>query len=75
MTVEHPLKLGELLAETVRLYGERVWAAAGIGAFLAGAILLIGVVSHLLVAVFIVAPAVTVCWAVAARIALGDPAV
>ena len=75
MIVDRPLKLGELLAETVRLYGERVWAAAGIGAFLAGAILLIGVVSHLLVAVFIVAPAVTVCWAVAARIALGDPAV
>ena len=74
MPVERRLKLGELLAETVRLYGERLWAAAGIGAFLAGAILLIGLVSHLLVAIFIVAPAVTVCWAVAARIALGDPA-
>jgi hypothetical protein len=74
MIVDRPLKLGELLAETVRLSGERLWAAAGIGVFLAGAILLIGVVSHLLVAIFIVAPAVTVCWAVAARIALGDSA-
>lgn len=74
MTVDRPLKLGELLAETVRLYGERIWAMAAIGAFLAGAIVAVGVVDHLLVAIVVVAPAFTVCYAVAARIALGDPA-
>jgi hypothetical protein len=74
MAVDRPLKLGELLAETVRIYGERLWAMAGIGALLAGAIVLVGVVNHLLVAVAIVAPAFTVCYAVAARVTLGDPA-
>src|SRR5215212_5870075 len=64
MTVDRPLKLGELLAETVRLYGARLWAAAGIGAFLGEPVLVIAVI----------APAFTVCYAVAARIALGDPA-
>jgi hypothetical protein len=61
MTVDHPLKLGELLAETVRLYGERLWAAAGIGAFLGGAVLVAGILGELLLVI-------------AARIALGDPA-
>jgi hypothetical protein len=73
--VDRPLKLGELLAETVRLYGERLWAMAGIGAFLAGGIVAVGVVDHLLVAILIIAPVFTVSYAVAARVALGDPAV
>ena len=42
MAIDRPLKLGELLAETVRLYGERLWAMAGIGALLAGAIVNFG---------------------------------
>jgi hypothetical protein len=75
MVIDRPLKLGELLAETVRLYGERLFAMAGIGALLAGAIVLVGVVEHLLVVIAVVAPAFTVCYAVAARVALGDPAV
>ena len=66
MNVDRPLKLGELLAETVRLYGARLWAAAGIGAFLGGAVLAAGIA--------VIAPAFTVCYAVAVRIALGDPA-
>jgi len=74
MTVDHPLKLGELLAETVRLYGERLWAAAGIGAFLGGAVLVAGILGELLLVIAVIAPAFTVCYAVAARIALGDPA-
>ena len=74
MAVDRPLKLGELLAETVRLYGERLWAAAAIGAFLAGAVLAAGLLDQVLLGIAVIAPAVTVCYAVAARIALGDPA-
>ncbi len=74
MTVDRPLKLGELLAETVRLYGERLWAVAGIGAFLAGAVLAAGILGQLALVIAVIAPALTVCYAVAARIALGDPA-
>src|SRR5215211_7664868 len=74
MAVDRPLKLGELLAETVRLYGERLWAAAGIGAFLAGAVLAAGLLDQVLLGIAVIAPAVTTCYAVAARIALGDPA-
>jgi hypothetical protein len=60
MNVDRPLKLGELLAETVRLYGERLWAAAGIGAFLGGAVLVAGILGELVLVI--------------AVIALGDPA-
>jgi hypothetical protein len=74
MAVDRPLKLGELLAETVRIYGERIWAIAGIGAFLAGAIVIVGVSDQLFVAIAIIALAFTVSYAVAARVALGDPA-
>ena len=74
MTVDRPLKLGELLAEAVRLYGERLWAVAGIGLFLAGALLLASLLGHLLVVIAIVAPAVTAGYSVAVRLVLGDPA-
>lgn len=74
MTVARPLKLGELLAETVRLYGERLWAAVGIGVFLAGTLLAASILGHLVILIAIVAPAFTVSYAVAARLALGDPA-
>jgi hypothetical protein len=74
MIVDRPLKLGELLAEAVRLYGQRLWAVAGIGLFLGAALLVASILGHLLVAIAIVAPAVTVSYAVATRVALGDPA-
>ena len=54
MTVDHPLKLGELLGETVRLYGERLWAAAGIGAFLGGAVLVAGILGELLLVIAVI---------------------
>jgi len=47
MHVDRPLGLTELLAETVRLYGERIWAVAGIGIFLAGSLLAAGVLVFL----------------------------
>src|ERR1044072_7505537 len=74
MIVDRPLKLGELLAEAVRLYGQRLWAVAGIGLFLGAALLVASTRAPLLVASAIVAPAVTVSYAVATRVALGDPA-
>ena len=42
---DRPLKLGELLAETVSIYGARVRAALGLGLIYAGA-LLAGAVVH-----------------------------
>lgn len=74
MIVDRPLKLGELLAEAVRLYGQRLWAVAGFGLFLGAALLVASILGHLLVAIAIVAPAVTVSYAVATRVALGDSA-
>jgi hypothetical protein len=61
MIVDRPLKLGEFLAETVRLYGERLWAAAGIGAFLGGAVLAAGILGELILVIAVIAPAFTVC--------------
>jgi hypothetical protein len=74
VTVNRPLGLTELLAETVRLYGERIWAVVGMGVFLAGALLLGSVIGHLLALIALVAPAITATYGVAARIAVGDPA-
>jgi hypothetical protein len=72
--IDRPLGLTELLAETVRLYGERIWAVVGMGVFLAGALLLGSVIGHLLALIALVAPAITATYGVAARIAVGDPA-
>jgi hypothetical protein len=70
-TVDRPLGLGELLAETVRLYGERFWAALALGvvytAAIAGAAL-IHEALYYVVAAFMVAAA----YAGAARLAAGD---
>ena len=72
--IDRPLGLTELLAETVRLYGERIWAVVGMGVFLAGALLLGSVIGHLLALIALVAPAITATFGVAARVAVGDPA-
>jgi hypothetical protein len=73
--IDRPLKLGEILAETVRLYGERILAVVGIGVFLAGSLLAADVIGHVTVFVVIVSLAFTVAYAVSARVAAGDPAV
>lgn len=70
-TVDRPLGLGELLAETVRLYGERFWAALALGVVYTAAIAaaaLIHEALYYLVAAFMVAAA----YAGAARLAAGD---
>jgi hypothetical protein len=38
--LDRPMKLGEVLAETIRLYGRRFWAAIAIGAFFGGVFVL-----------------------------------
>ena len=68
---ERPLRLGEVFAETVRLYGERIWPALGIGAVAAGSLLL-AVYSPPLVAVLLVALTFTACYGAAARVVSGD---
>jgi hypothetical protein len=68
--VERPLKLGELLAETVRIYGERFWAAVGVGAVVAGATVVAGI--HPVVEVVVLALAFTGAYAAAVRLAAGD---
>ena len=70
-TVDRPLGLGEILAETVRLYGERVWAALALGLVYTAAIggaALVHDALYYLVAAFMVAAA----YAGAARLAVGD---
>jgi hypothetical protein len=70
-TVDRPLALSELLAETVRLYGERIWAAFGIGAVTAGALVLTSW-THPALDLVIAALAFTTTFAAAARLASGD---
>lgn len=74
VTIDRPLKLGDIFAETVRLYGERIWAVVGIGAFLAGALLAAEAIGHVIAFVVIVSLAFTAAYAVATRVAAGDPA-
>ena len=69
--VDRPLGLGEVLAETVRLYGERFWAALALGVVYTAAIAGAAVIHPALyyaVAAFMVAAA----YAGAARLAAGD---
>ena len=70
-TVDRPLGLGELLAETIRLYSSRFWAALALGAVVAGTFLVVGVtpwgVDALLLSL-----SLTCSLGAAARIATGD---
>lgn len=69
--VERPLNLGELIAETIRVYGERVWAALGLGAVYAGTLvasLLVHVAFHFAVASLML----VATYGAAARLVLGD---
>jgi len=70
-TFERPLALGELLAETIRLYGERIWSALGIGGLMAGS-LVAAVSLGGLGAIAIFTCALTACAAAAARVVAGD---
>lgn len=69
--VDRPLGLGDVLAETVRLYGERIAALAGTGALFAAAILAARV-APIGVDLAVVALGLTACYAAVARLAAGD---
>ena len=68
---ERPLKLGELLAETVSIYGSRIWAAIGLGLVYAGGLLLAGIV-HVAVYYVVTAIMFTMASGVAVRLVAGD---
>jgi hypothetical protein len=70
-TVDRPLGLGELLAETVRLYGARFWAAIALGAVAAGTFLVAGVTPWIVDALLL-SLALTFSLGAAARIVSGD---
>jgi hypothetical protein len=69
--VDKPLALGEVIAETIRLYGERLWAAFGLGGVVAGVFIVSGFVP-VAVAIVLLAVAFTASWALATRLATGD---
>jgi hypothetical protein len=63
--------LGEILAETVRLYGARVWPAFGLGALVAAAFVA-GIFLHPLGGIAVISLVITGAWAAATRIVAGD---
>src|SRR5687768_12450415 len=71
LTIERPLGLTEVLAETVRLYGERFASSVGLGLVIGGTFLA-SLVTPLLVGVVLVAIAFAGTYAAAARVAAGD---
>ncbi|HEY3070147.1 MAG TPA: hypothetical protein VGJ34_07505 [Gaiellaceae bacterium] len=71
MRIERPLGLSELLAETVRVYGERFVSALGLGLPVAGAFVATLYV-HAALDVVVVSLAFTATYAAAARFAAGD---
>jgi len=70
-SLDRPLGLGEVLAETTRLYGARIWAALGLGAVTA-ATYIAGLVLPGVVAIALVALSLAACWAAATRLVAGD---
>lgn len=69
--VERPLNLGEVLAETIRVYGERFRPAIALGLVYAAVYVAVGYVPEL-VAIPLLALAITAAWAAATRLVAGD---
>ena len=69
--MDKPLRLGEVFAETVRLYGERIWAAFGIGLVTASTFVL-ALFTHPAIDFVLISLAFTAGYAVAARVVAGD---
>jgi len=66
-----PLGLGEIFAQTTHIYGERIWAAAGIG-LIAGATFLIRAYIGDIAGIPVIALSITAAWAIAVRVAIGE---
>ena len=69
--IDKPLPLGEILAQTVEVYRERIWAALGVGSFLS-ATLLIARAAPDWADITILSLALTACYAASSRLASGD---
>lgn len=69
--IDRPLGLGEVLAETVRVYGERLWAALGLGLFV-GVAFLVTALTHPAADVVILSPVLALAYAACARVVSGD---
>ncbi len=69
--IDKPLALGEVLATTIRLYGERLWRALGVGCVVAGTFRLALELPDL-PAIVLVAAAFTASYAASARVAADD---
>src|SRR5262245_37868321 len=67
---DRPLSLGELLSETVRIYGQRPWSAIGVGLATGGAYLLAALTPDL-IDVLVIALAFTASYGAAARLVGG----
>jgi hypothetical protein len=70
-SIDKPLPLGEVIATTIRLYGDRLWRALGVGAVVAGTFRLAFELPDVL-AIVLLAAAFTACYAAAARVAADD---
>src|SRR5918997_1656212 len=71
--LDRPLALGELFAETTRIYRERFWSALGLGAAAGVAYVPAAFLDAYLLQVVLLAVAFTVAFAAASRLAAGDP--
>jgi hypothetical protein len=69
--VERPLNLGEVIAETIRVYGERFRQALGLGVVYSAVYVAVGYAPDL-VAIPLLAIAITGAWAAATRLVAGD---
>jgi hypothetical protein len=70
--VDKPLALGEVIAETIRIYGERLWPALGIGAVVAGSFVVAVLVRNDVAGVAVITLGFTGAYAAASRLAGGD---
>jgi hypothetical protein len=65
--------MGEVLAETARVYGERLWAAFGLGAVVAATLVAAFATGNVVAFVILASLSFTAAYAAAARLVAGDP--
>ncbi len=70
-TIDKPLPLGDVFATAIRVYGDRLWRALGVGVVVAAAFRLAFELPDVL-AILLLAAAFTACYAAAARVAADD---
>ncbi len=70
--IDKPLALGEVIAETIRIYGERIWAAFGLGAVVAGSFVVAALVRHDAAGVAVMTLAFAAAYAAGSRLVGGD---